>query len=171
MQKATGKQIPKLFLKQVIPTDRSHGVCRMTRSAVEHGRLYTAVSATVLTLLTAVACGDSQPLPPVAPRIPVPTEVRNVAIKGVTIEPETNVLKLGQTQEFYLKLELSDSSPPVGPVPQWTSSNPSVVALARDRSATSSGGALDATATGIGVAIIEVIAYGHTATRQVQVVP
>jgi hypothetical protein len=143
----------------------------MTCNSVEHGRILAAMSATVVTLLTAIACSDSQRLPPIGPRIPVPTEVRNVAIKGVTIEPETHVLRLGQRQEFYLKLELGDGGPPGGPVPQWTSSNPSVVALTRDGSATTAGSAVDASARGIGLATIEVIAHGHTATRQLQVVP
>ena len=143
----------------------------MTCNSVEHERTLAAIIATVVTLLTAVACSDSQPLSPIGPRIPVPTEVRNVAIKGVTIEPQTTVLRLGKRQEFYLKLELGDGGPPVGPVPQWTSSNPSVVALTRDGSATTTGSAVEASGRAVGLATIEVIAHGHTATRQIQVVP
>jgi len=104
-------------------------------------------------------CGGS----PTSPTPSVPFITDNLAsVDSVAIVPDTNTLYVGQTQVFSLAVELGPGIPPSGPLPLWSSTNPSVVTV--DGSGT-------ATGIAVGEATITVLARGKTATRQLEVVP
>jgi uncharacterized protein YjdB len=84
-------------------------------------------------------------------------------VVSIAIVPDTNLLKLGQMQQFSLSVELGPGIPlSGGPLPRWSSTNPSVIMV-------DGGGAV--TGIGVGESVIEVLYKGKTAARQLTVVP
>jgi hypothetical protein len=108
-------------------------------------------------LLSACARSASAPTPP-SNSAATPL----ASVDSIGMAPATDVLRIGETQQFTVTVELGPGLPPSGPAPLWISSDPSIVAL------TSSG-----VATGIvrGEATIQVTFRGRTANRRLQVLP
>jgi uncharacterized protein YjdB len=111
-------------------------------------------------MLGSTACDGSPSVPSVSIG---PTATATLAnVNGIVILPATNTLRLGQREQFTVAVDLAPGIPPSGPLPLWSSSSPSVVAV-------SSNGIV--TAVALGEATVQVIFRGHTASRQLQIVP
>jgi uncharacterized protein YjdB len=84
------------------------------------------------------------------------------SVTSIRIVPDTDVLRMGETQQFDVAAELGSGAPPSGPLPLWISSNPSVLLVAQN-----------GLAAGLarGEAVVQVSFRGQTASRRVQVTP
>lgn len=81
----------------------------------------------------------------------------------MTITPAISSLSVGQTQRFATSVELSTGIPPAGGmIPQWSSSNASVLELDAEG---------NAKAVGVGEAAVQASVDGKTTTRSLQVIP
>jgi uncharacterized protein YjdB len=128
------------------------------RPTLTHSRQPRVVVGIVLLTLGSTACNPTPNAPTASPD---PTSTIALApVNAIGIEPATTVLKAGETQQFSVTVELGPGVPGSGPVPLWTTSNPSVLAV------TPSGAA---TAVALGEATIRVTFRGHTASRRVKV--
>lgn len=66
-----------------------------------------------------------------------PTDVAGVAaVQAIMIVPAVSTLKLGATERFSISVELGSGIPPSGPMPFWSSTNPSVIVVDQNGSAT-----------------------------------
>ncbi len=112
-----------------------------------------------LAVVGSVACGNG-------PTSPTPQSSRAsqvASVVSVTITPDVNSLSVGQTQHFAASVELSTGIPPAGGmVPQWSSTNASVLELDADG---------NAKAVGVGEATVQAAVGGKTTTRPIRVVP
>lgn len=107
------------------------------------------------------ACGGS-PTGPTLSQPPTSTAITPAPVNSIAIVPAENALKVGETRQFSFSVELGPGVPTSGPLPVWSSTNPSVVAI--DGSGAARGVA-------VGEAVIQVLFRGKTATRQIGVVP
>jgi len=71
------------------------------------------------------------------------------------------VLKVGERQQFTVKVDLAPGVPPSSAAPLWVSSNPAALSI------TSSG---VATALAVGDTMVQVTFLGRIASRNIQVV-
>lgn len=87
---------------------------------------------------------------------------RLAPITSMQVVPAVASMRLGDSMIFSLAIELGEGVPPSGPMPIWSSTNPTVITVdANGR----------ATALGLGEAAIEVAAHGRRASRHLRVVP
>jgi len=86
---------------------------------------------------------------------------RNGSVRSITITPDTSVLKVGETVEFFMKIEMNPGPVPPLPPPFWTSDGPQVASV------------IGGSTTGVspGRATLTAHCGGKTATRLLQVVP
>jgi hypothetical protein len=133
-----------------VPPQRRNG---MTSISASSRRLVVLCAALV------VAAGwscKSTPTPP--------TDVASSPLAPITsmqVVPAVASMRLGDSMIFSLAIELGEGVPPSGPVPTWSSTSPTVIAV--DASGR-------ATALGLGDAAIEVAAHGRRAARRLRVV-
>lgn len=111
-----------------------------------------------LLLLVGSACDRA----PNAPTAPANSNPALASVLAIAITPATNSLKRGERQQFTVAVDLTSGVPPSGPLPLWTSMNPSVLSVDSNGSAN---------AIALGEATLLVTFRGRTDSRHLQIVP
>ncbi|HEY2941837.1 MAG TPA: Ig-like domain-containing protein [Vicinamibacteria bacterium] len=88
---------------------------------------------------------------------------RNGSVRSITITPNTSVLKVGETAEFSMQVEMNPGPVPPLPPPFWTIDDPRVASVIGFSGST--------TGVSPGRATLTASFGGKTATRLLQVVP
>jgi uncharacterized protein YjdB len=82
------------------------------------------------------------------------------SVLSITIEPDNASLQVGQRVQFSVSVVLTDGVPPSGPLPHWSSSNPSIATV-------DDNGVV--TAISSGDSVLQVDFRGKMATRRIEV--
>lgn len=88
------------------------------------------------------------------------TSGSQATVLSISIEPDNASLQVGQRVQFSVAVALTDGVPPSGPLPHWSSSNPSVATVDDNGVVTAISG---------GGSLLQVDFRGKTATRRLEV--
>lgn len=127
-------------------------------------KLSGSIRVIVLFPMVLVGCSKvpSSPISPTLTSTGVHTTADMARVTAIEILPETAILRIGQTEFLSVSVVLSPGIPPSGPLPIWSTTNPSVATVDSD-------GLVKARA--VGSTVVEVRFKDVSATRLVSVVP